>query len=602
MKRAIKKIAAAGLAVALTFCIPAQTVFAEPVAGEQSVVDAEGQPVELPTTLHAPVLTAAIVGYQTVMLTWETSEQAVKYVLQQSTDKKTYQTIITRKPGEEMKFAVEGLFTKQPYYYRVIVKSKDGAKAVSNRLKVTPALQQPNVAMVQKDPTHVSISWPAVEGADFYRLYRSTTKVGGYKRIKSVFATAYDTKVETGVTYYYKLIPVRYNPDGKKVTGKASAPQSITTVADPMAILGAPANPMLKQDGKGNVTINWTASRAGALYRVYRADASGEYQQIATDLSTCTYTDQGLTVGGTYLYQIEAICEELTSEKSEAVSVTVGTVTLNTRTLFLGPGVSATLSAASDLPGKITYRSADPAIAAVGADGTVFGMGQGKTTVYAVVGDMEAPVTVTVTDSVLNGIDVSKWQQAIDWATVKASGIKFAMLRLAHGTSKDIQFENYYKGALEQGIPVGIYCYTLAKSVEEGIEEANYLLELLDGKPLTYPIALDLESDNQIKNMTKAQRTKLILEYKKIIEEAGYQFVVYANLNWLNTYIDNAKLGENDVDIWLARYRSQSLGPGYTGGGTVRMWQYTSSGQVDGILDAFGRYINVDLDVCYEGY
>lgn len=602
MKRAIKKIAAAALAAALTFCIPAQTVFAEPVAGEQSVVDAEGQPVELPTTLHAPVLTAAIVGYQTVMLTWETSEQAVKYVLQQSTDKKTYQTVITRKPGEEMKFAVEGLFTKQPYYYRVIVKSEDGAKAVSNRLKVTPALQQPNVAMVQKDPTHVSISWPAVEGADFYRLYRSTTKVGGYKRIKSVFATAYDTKVETGVTYYYKLIPVRYNPDGKKVTGKASAPQSITTVANPMAILGAPTNPMLKQDGKGNVTINWTASRDGALYRVYRADASGEYQQIATDLSTCTYTDQGLTVGGTYLYQIEATCEELTSEKSEAVSVTVGTVTLNTRTLFLGPGVSATLAAASDLPGKITYRSADPAIAAVGADGTVFGMGQGKTTVYAVVGDMEAPVTVTVTDSVLNGIDVSKWQQAIDWATVKASGIKFAMLRLAHGTSKDIQFENYYKGALEQGIPVGIYCYTLAKSVEEGIEEANYLLELLDGKPLTYPIALDLESDNQIKNMTKAQRTKLILEYKKIIEEAGYQFVVYANLNWLNTYIDNAKLGENDVDIWLARYRSQSLGPGYTGGGTVRMWQYTSSGQVDGILDAFGRYINVDLDVCYEGY
>lgn len=84
------------------------------------------------------------------------------------------------------------------------------------------------------------------------------------------------------------------------------------------------------------------------------------------------------------------------------------------------------------------------------------------------------------------------------------------------------------KGATEQGIPVGIYCYSTAKSVAEGKKEAQSLLEMLDNKELTYPIALDLE--------------------------------------------------ENDVDIWIARYCSQSLGHRYTGGGTVQMWQYSSTG------------------------
>ena len=102
--------------------------------------------------------------------------------------------------------------------------------------------------------------------------------------------------------------------------------------------------------------------------------------------------------------------------------------------------------------------------------------------------------------------------------------------------------------------------------------------------------------------MNKEQRTKLVLEYKKIIEDAGYQFIVYANLNWLNNYIDQTQLEDNDVDIWIARYCSQSLGHRYTGGGNVQIWQYSSTGQIDGILDAYGRYINVDLDVCYGEY
>ena len=99
--------------------------------------------------------------------------------------------------------------------------------------------------------------------------------------------------------------------------------------------------------------------------------------------------------------------------------------------------------------------------------------------------------------------------------------------------------------------------------------------------------------------MTKEQRMEAILAYKSIVEKAGYQFILYVNLNWLNHYIDQSVLGKKDIDIWIARYRDQNLGHCYTGKGNVCIWQYSDKGNIDGIKDANGNYINVDLDVCY---
>lgn len=715
MNRYIRKMLTAGLGAALvTVCVPAQPVSAAS-AGETAETEltgtngtetkaaeaketeakaAETKTAEAKTTeaQATSALTAESVGYDSVTLTWEPADRAVKYALQQSADGKKYTTVATRKAGQTLSFTAEGLYTAHTYYYRLVTKNADGTKSLSARLQVKPKLSAPAVTKLEAVAyNRIQIEWTEVEGADFYRLYRSATKTGGYKRVKTLHTTSYTNKVSTGETYFYKIMPMHYNPDGTKVKGACSSPQSVSAtlqtpvIADvtntennsltvswssvaeadgyviyrsltklgtyePVGETGkdavawtdttveagtqyyyklgtvktingektysemsavktkwtlsdVPADVVVSQDGEGTVSLSWTPSKAASSYRIYRAvGTSGKYTRIATKVTTSSYTDSGLTMGETYSYRIEAVHGSLVSEKSEAVSVKIGKIKVNTRTLFLGPGTTGTLSATSELPGEVTWSSADPSVASVSADGTVTGVASGKTQIFASVDTVTTSVNVTVTDCQLNGIDVSKWQQAIDWKTVKASGIKFAMLRLAHGTSKDIQFEAYYTGAKEQGIPVGIYCYTLAKSVDEGIKEANTLLEMLDGKALEYPIALDLESENQIKNMNKAARTELILAYKRIIEEAGYQFVVYANLNWLNNYIDQTKLEEENVDIWIARYCSQSLGHRYEGGGNVRMWQYSSTGQIDGILDAYGRYINVDLDVCYGGY
>ena len=55
------------------------------------------------------------------------------------------------------------------------------------------------------------------------------------------------------------------------------------------------------------------------------------------------------------------------------------------------------------------------------------------------------------------GIDVSEHNGTLDWAKIKAAGIDFAILRTGYGTTHiDNQWEQNIRGALGQGIPVGV--------------------------------------------------------------------------------------------------------------------------------------------------
>ena len=80
----------------------------------------------------------------------------------------------------------------------------------------------------------------------------------------------------------------------------------------------------------------------------------------------------------------------------------------------------------------------------------------------------------------------------------------------------------------------------------------------------------------------------------KYPKDAGYKFALYANKTWLDNYIDTGRLG--NTHIWMARWRDLEKGHGYSNGGTLTMWQYSSKGSVKGISGT------VDLDVSYKKY
>jgi len=200
------------------------------------------------------------------------------------------------------------------------------------------------------------------------------------------------------------------------------------------------------------------------------------------------------------------------------------------------------------------------------------------------------------------GIDVSYYQNRatknalgrdIDWKAVKADGIDFAMIRICDGQTLDESFVDNYTNARKADIKVGIYCYNRAKTVQEAVEQANFVLSKLNGRALDYPICLDMEGNKSALSATV--NTDIAYAFKNVVEAAGYDFILYANLDWLKYGgFDNSRL--DSLEIWLARWRDFDRGPDYDSGGDLRMWQYSDSGTVDGI------YGPVDLDYCFEDY
>lgn len=188
------------------------------------------------------------------------------------------------------------------------------------------------------------------------------------------------------------------------------------------------------------------------------------------------------------------------------------------------------------------------------------------------------------------GIDVSRHQGSIDWAKVKQDGIEFAILRIGYGGSapvKDEQFENNYNGATANGIPVGIYLYSYADTEDEAKLEANSVLNWLNGRHLDLPIYFDIEDKKQL-NISKEARNNLCKIFCDIIESAGYWAGIYSNKDWAVNKIDGKELGKR-YTYWIAQYNSKC-----TYDGEYAIWQYSSSGKVNGISG------NVDMNYMYK--
>lgn len=189
------------------------------------------------------------------------------------------------------------------------------------------------------------------------------------------------------------------------------------------------------------------------------------------------------------------------------------------------------------------------------------------------------------------GIDVSRWQGTINWEQVKADGVEFAMIgigRYRNGKGiPDTMFDTNMKNALAQGIKVGVYLYSEAATVEEARNEADFVLDQIDGYKISYPVAFDIEDDIHRK-MTTKQRTDITIAFLEVIEEAGYYPMIYASESWFNSSMDLTRLAK--YDKWVARWASSvSFKP-------LSVWQYSSTGKVKGISG------NVDLDYSYKDY
>lgn len=183
-------------------------------------------------------------------------------------------------------------------------------------------------------------------------------------------------------------------------------------------------------------------------------------------------------------------------------------------------------------------------------------------------------------------IDVSEHKGKIDWEKVKPQ-IDGAILRCGYGMDiqrqDDAQFKRNADECTRLGIPFGVYLYSYADSTEKAKSEAAHVLRLIKPYKLSFPVYYDLEENGTQKGAVERANV-----FGDIIEKAGYQCGVYANLNWWNNYLN----GLERFTKWVAQYNKTC---DYTGK-NLDIWQYTDKGKVTGIRG------DVDMNECYRDF
>ena len=205
------------------------------------------------------------------------------------------------------------------------------------------------------------------------------------------------------------------------------------------------------------------------------------------------------------------------------------------------------------------------------------------------------------------GIDVSAFQNracpenTIDWEAAADDGVEFAMVRvgLRGYTTGELHADAFYAqnidGAMEAGIRTGVYIFSQAITVEEAIEEADFVISLLEGHEIDGPIAYDWEMGNssyRVYGIDPSVATACALAFCQRIEEAGYEPLLYMSRYVCYNKFNLPQL--EDYRIWYPEYKypttdAEKVYPGLYY--LMDYWQYTDKGSVSGITG------NVDMNM-----
>lgn len=194
-------------------------------------------------------------------------------------------------------------------------------------------------------------------------------------------------------------------------------------------------------------------------------------------------------------------------------------------------------------------------------------------------------------DNTQIGIDVSKWQGDIDFSKLKNAGVEFVIIRI--GSSTGINGENFIdskfiqniKNANSVGIPVGVYFYSYANSVNRAVSDAKWIIENIKDYKVELPIAFDWENWGSFNTyeLSFFGLTNMAKRFMDTVKDAGYDAMLYSS----KTYLENIWMSV-DYPVWLAHYTKNT---NYAG--DYSYWQICSNGKVDGING------DVDIDIRY---
>ena len=179
----------------------------------------------------------------------------------------------------------------------------------------------------------------------------------------------------------------------------------------------------------------------------------------------------------------------------------------------------------------------------------------------------------------IHGIDVSHYQEDIDWALVKnmkvkGIGINFAFLKATEGVSYvDPTFKDNMDGCKENGITRGAYHYFIA--ARSGKEQAANFIENANLKKGDLAPVLDIEQNT---GTTQEQLHTRLAEWLDLVEKKyKTKPIIYCNIEYYEKYIAGQFSG---YPIWIAHYKATN-NPRISDSWAI--WQHNEHGHVTGI-------------------
>ncbi len=189
----------------------------------------------------------------------------------------------------------------------------------------------------------------------------------------------------------------------------------------------------------------------------------------------------------------------------------------------------------------------------------------------------------------VQGVDVSEWQENVDWAAVARQGYQFAYVRVSYGTEiKDAYFQKNWIGSKRAGLLRGAYQYFLPDADVQ--QQVDIMLSAL-GKmePGDLPPVIDVEETGGLSPDRLEQ--KIALWVNQIREKTGLEPIIYTGAYFWRDEVASAAFLRSP--LWLAHYTD--VANGVCAGDPspwprFHFWQWTDKGRVNGIQG------NVDLN------
>ena len=183
----------------------------------------------------------------------------------------------------------------------------------------------------------------------------------------------------------------------------------------------------------------------------------------------------------------------------------------------------------------------------------------------------------------MNVIDLSDWNENVDWSRFIDHGIGGVIVKISEGRTLSELHGKHIAGAAARGLPWGVYCFSHAQTTERAEEEAAVVIAALEtlgyGAPLL-GIWIDVEAPETI-GQDREDVTAICSAFISTCNAAGYSAGIYASLSTLTDCLNLNDLADY-VPTWCAQYDDECNFYDYFPGRILQGWQFTDAFKIDG--------------------